>query len=80
MPYPEWAAVKGELYTALLDKVEDQYMDMVLRYKGNGIKSFQEIHRWCTLQTEAGVMARLQKLQNPERARNEGEVYQRVEE
>ena len=50
----------------------------MLRAKGNGVTALHEVHRWCTQQSAAGLMARSDKLDNPDRAKNEEEVYQKV--
>ena len=70
--------MSADLYAVLVAKLTGEYLELVLMEKGNGAKGLHEVHRWCMLQTEEGLMARLKKLENPERAKSEADVYQRV--
>ena len=78
-PALDWNQVKADLYHVLVSRLSGEYLTMVMKHRGNGVTGFQEVHRWCTLQNHEGLMARLGKLQNPEKAQNEGEIYTRVE-
>ena len=76
----EWEKVKDELCVVLVDKTTGSDLDLVLRSNGDGVRALQDLHRWSTRQYTAGLMARTEKSNNPERAKNEYEVYQKVQE
>ena len=70
----EWSRVVADLYTVLVEKLSGETLQMVVNSNGNGVRAMCEVHRWCTQQSAAGLMARAERLDNPERAKAPEEV------
>ena len=78
-PLLEWSRVGADLYNVLIENLSGETMRMVVNSNGNGIQAMCEVHRWCTQQSAAGLMARAERLDNPEKAKAPEEVYTRVQ-
>merc|ERR1712115_681902 len=78
-PTLDWSRVLADLYHVLIEKLSGDTLKMVVNSKGNGVRALCEVHRWCTQQSAAGLMARAERLDNPEKAKTPEDVYARVQ-